>query len=232
MLSSAGPRLRSDIITPLQADFLRRFFAASFGPRFFLTGGTALAGFHFGHRLSDDLDLFTLSDEALPDSDAVVPRIAESVNCRIIRKREAEYFRQFIMEAAEGEGNVLRVDLVRDFGPQYGERVPVEGIIVDSVENIGANKVTAILGRTDAKDFVDLHFILASGFEFEHLFQLAREKDTGLTEFYLAQAMLEARRLTRLPTMLVPVELSALQEQFVGLANMLLDRINPQNIPR
>jgi hypothetical protein len=34
-------------------------------------------------------------------------------------------------------------------------------VIVDALENIGANKITAIFGRTDAKDFVDLYFILS-----------------------------------------------------------------------
>jgi len=229
MLSNVGPKLHSEIITPLQLDFLQKFFAASFGPAFFLTGGTALAGFYFGHRLSDDLDLFTQDDTALPAVDSVVPRIAEELQCRITHSRRAEYFRQFVMVSAMDEGNIVRIDLVRDFGPQYGSRGTVEGIRIDSVENIGANKVTAILGRTDTKDFVDLHFILKSGFEFEHLFQLAKEKDTGLTEFYLAQAMLEVRRLTRLPIMRAQLELPELQAQFVDLANALLDRINPQN---
>lgn len=229
MRSNVGPKLHSDIITSVQLDFLRRFFAASVGPVFFLTGGTALAGFHFGHRLSDDLDLFTQDDLALPTADSVVPRIAEALHCQITHVRRAEYFRQFILESPSAEGGLIRVDLVRDFGPQYGERVTVEGIRVDSVENIGANKLTAILGRTDAKDFVDLHFILASGFEFDYLFQLAKEKDTGLTEFYLAQAMLEVRYLNRLPIMRVPLELSDLRAQFVELANRLLDRIDPKN---
>lgn len=226
---NVGPSLHSDVLTPVQLAFLRRFFAASAAPSFFLTGGTSLAGFYFGHRLSDDLDLFTLDDMALPEAEVVVNQIAESLNLQNARSRRFEYFRQFIFEPADAEGAALRIDLVRDFGPQYGERVAVEGIIVDSVQNIAANKVTAILGRTEAKDFVDLHFILKTGFEFDRLFQLAKEKDTGLTEFYLAQALLEVRRLTRLPIMRVPFDLSEMQSQFVNLANNLLDRINPQN---
>ena len=232
MPSGVGrPKLHSDIVTPLQLDFLRRFFAASFGPAFFLTGGTALAGFYFGHRLSDDLDLFTVADEVLPLTDAVVPRLAEMLDCEVVQKREAEYFRQYVLEPRRGEGGMVRLDLVRDFGPQYGERQAVAEITVDAIENIGANKLTAILGRTDAKDFVDLHFILKSGLDFDHLFRLAKEKDLGLTEFYLAQAMLEVRRFTRLPAMRAPLELPELQAQFTDLANALLDRLNPGKHP-
>jgi hypothetical protein len=116
-----------------------------------------------------------------------------------------------------------------DFGPQYGEHISIDGITVDSILNIGANKITAILGRTEAKDFVDLHFILAGGYDFDTLFDLAKEKDTGLNEFYLAQAMLEVRRLRRLPVMRAHLELNDLQVEFTDLANSLLDRINPQN---
>ena len=47
--------------------------------------------------------------------------------------------------------------------PGYGELETVQGIIVDAIENIGANKVTAIFGRTVSKDFVDLYFILQTG---------------------------------------------------------------------
>ncbi|HOU15285.1 MAG TPA: hypothetical protein PKZ84_19435 [Anaerolineae bacterium] len=39
-------------LSPLQADFLARFFATDTGQRFFLTGGTALAAFYLHHRNS------------------------------------------------------------------------------------------------------------------------------------------------------------------------------------
>ncbi len=54
------PQFVEGILTPLQQDFLVRFFAVPVGQRFWLTGGTALAAFYFHHRVSDDLDLFTL----------------------------------------------------------------------------------------------------------------------------------------------------------------------------
>ena len=106
MLSNVGPGLHRDILTSLQFEFLRRFFAASFAPAFFLTGGTALAGFHFGHRLSDDLDLFTQDDTALPAADPVVPRIAEALQCQITYARRAEYFRQFIMKSTRDDDDI------------------------------------------------------------------------------------------------------------------------------
>ena len=57
--------MTSQWLTPLQAAFLTRFFSTDTGQLFFLTGGTALAAYHLHHRLSVDLDLFTLDDLAL-----------------------------------------------------------------------------------------------------------------------------------------------------------------------
>jgi hypothetical protein len=49
--------LETSKLSALQKDFLNAFFTRE--DRFFLTGGAALAGFHLGHRETDDLDLFT-----------------------------------------------------------------------------------------------------------------------------------------------------------------------------
>ena len=82
--------MTNELLTPLQAAFLERFFASQVGQRFFLTGGTALAAFHLHHRRSEDLDLFTLDDLALREADILVRRIAAQLSCRIGRARQTE----------------------------------------------------------------------------------------------------------------------------------------------
>jgi predicted nucleotidyltransferase component of viral defense system len=67
-------------LTPLQAAFLTRFFATDSGQLFFLTGGTALAAFYLHHRLSVDLDLFTLDDLALQETDVLIPQLAAELS--------------------------------------------------------------------------------------------------------------------------------------------------------
>ena len=106
------PKLHSGILNPRQVIFLQQFFASSIGPRFFLTGGTALAGFYFGHRLSEDLDLFTVADDVLVAADPLVSHIADNLGYTLVNKRETEFFRQFILEARKESGEALRVDLV------------------------------------------------------------------------------------------------------------------------
>lgn len=222
--------MANDFLTPMQYTFLQRFFNTDVGQRFFLTGGTALAAFHLHHRLSDDLDLFTLDDDALIGVDHQIEEIAFQLDWDIVRARRAEHFRQFHfarVPQSDEMGTSLQVDVVRDFGPQYGQRQLIGGILVDAIENIGTNKITAILGRTDSKDFVDLYFILQAGYGFEELFAMAQQKDLGLLEFYFAGALLQINRLTRLPKMRRPLDLPTLQAFFTSIADEMLDRLNP-----
>jgi hypothetical protein len=116
---------------------------------------------------------------------------------------------------------------VRDIAAQFGEHRRIDSVIVDALENIGANKVNAIFGRTDVKDFVDLYVILKAGLELFDLIEMAKQKDAGLTEFYLAGMMRQVRELNRLPRMLKPIDLDTLKEFYLRLADDLLRRAKP-----
>jgi len=217
-------------LTPLQKAFLDRFFGRTVGQAFFLTGGTALAAFYLHHRQSVDLDIFTLDDLALTEAVRLLPALVEELGWEIRQARHTEHFHRFLLGGLEGD--LLQADLVRDFGPQFGEHRRVGPVIVDSLENIAANKLTAILGRTEPKDFVDLYFILRSGLSFERLLEMGRQKDTGMAPFYLAGALLQVRRLPPLPPTTPPVDQDALETFFVNLANRLLDQSRPMIDPR
>jgi len=211
--------------TPLQSEFLAHFFATDTGQDFFLTGGTALAAFHLHHRVSVDLDLFTLDDLALREGEVLVPQLAADLKCHVARARRTEHYYEFLLEP--GEGQALKVDLVRDVGPQYGEHIKVGDVIVDSVENIGANKLTAILGRTEPKDFVDLYFILRAGYDFDDLLEKAKTKDLGLQPFFMAGSLLQVRQFRHLPNTMPPLALPELQAFIISLADRLLDQSRP-----
>src|SRR6185503_16013293 len=61
-------------LTPLQQDLLLGFFAHP--SPFFLTGGAALVGFHFGHRTTEDLDFFALPGADLEAGARIVGAVA------------------------------------------------------------------------------------------------------------------------------------------------------------
>lgn len=213
----------------LQDLFLTSFFSSPLAPAFYLTGGTALARFYFHHRESLDLDLFT--NDPKQDFDAVnrtILGILASMDLRISSQVSTGTFLQYIvMDVA---GVPLKIDVVKDVPVHFG-MVQLEDLIrVDSLENIGSNKVLAVFGRTDAKDFIDLYWILHhTPLTFEHLFQSAKQKDLGLSELYLAHALENVSRIRLFPRMLAPLPWDDIKVYFQEMARTLLLRIKPDH---
>ncbi len=217
----------SDVLTPLQGRFLRAFFTGDVGSRFFLTGGTALGAFYLHHRLSEDVDLFTTDDDALPLARREMPAIANSLGCQVRSGATTPHFQMFFLESPDAP--TLKIDLVRDTDIQFGARQKIEGVILDAEENIAVNKILSIFGRTESKDFVDLYFLLQAGYDFKQLVALAKQKDTGLTEFWLAGMMREVAKLKHLPIMLKPLTLEELRAFFLELGDREFLDLKPPN---
>lgn len=227
MNSEADFKTAASWLTSLQLNFLEGFFASDVGSAFFLTGGTALSAFHLHHRKSDDLDLFTLEALPLRETEVLIPQLANQLGCRIGQARRTEHFRQYFLESENNPP--LKIDLVQDFGPQFGEHLRFNHIVIDSLENIAANKITAILGRTEPKDFVDLAFILQAGYDFDELLVKAKQKDLGMEGFFLAGALLQVRNLHYLPETYPPITPEQLQQVIIPLANGLIDSARPMD---
>ncbi len=215
------------IITPIQENFLKAFFDSSLATFFFLTGGTALAEYYLKHRKSEDLDLFTLDQKLKFDFvNAEVLKIAKSLNFKIINQVSTGTYLQFIFK---GHADILKVDLVKDVPVQFGKIKNIRGVFIDSIENIAVNKLLAIFGRTDAKDFIDLYFLFKEKkFEFDDLYIKAKKKDVGLNEFYLANMLAEAEGLGEFPEVFKPLDKRVLKKFFLDLSQALFKKIKPQ----
>ena len=110
----------------------------------------------------------------------------------------------------------------------FGVLVNRDGIQLDSLENIGSNKILAIFGRTDAKDFIDLYWILQhTALKFDDLYRQAHEKDLGLSELYLAYALQNIEKIRLFPRMIQPLPWEDVKAFFQALARELLHRIKP-----
>ena len=211
----------------LQDRFLERFFAGPQREHFYLTGGTALARFYFHHRESLDLDLFTNDfEQDFARVNQAVLGILHTLKLQITSQVVTDTFIQYIV--TEAAGTTLKVDLVKDVPVHFGPLVESNGIRLDSLENIGSNKILAIFGRTDAKDFVDLYWILQyTALKFDDLYLQAREKDLGLSELYLAYALQNVERIRLFPRMLQPLPWEDMKAFFQAMARELLSRIKP-----
>jgi predicted nucleotidyltransferase component of viral defense system len=168
-------------LSSLQNDFLREFFGRE--NRFYLTGGAALVGFYFGHRKTHDLDLFTLENE-IENGFAIAKDVARALGASVEAIQTAPDFRRLLVNRGD---EAVVVDLVREYVFQLEtEKREINGIRVDSPEEILANKLCALLSRSEIRDLVDARELEKAGFNLENALSAARQKDTGLTAAQLA----------------------------------------------
>jgi hypothetical protein len=129
---------------------------------FHLTGGTALGRFYLDHRNSEDIDLFTNQDPGFTQAAA---------NLRTILKNEFNtsddkviLYPDYIRIWVPGKED-LKIEMVNDVPERWGSPIFAGTIPVDTVGNILANKLTALLSRDEPKDVFDI-VTIASSFSF------------------------------------------------------------------
>lgn len=188
----------SNACTPLKRDFLRLWFAQE--QRFFLTGGSALGLFYLDHRRSYDLDLFTSEEVEGKELQNLVLRVATGIgaDCQILRT--APDFHRFRL--VRGEEREL-VDVVVDRAPQLDQqKASFDGIRVDTLREIIANKLTTLLSRSEVKDVVDLYFLEQAGHDILAAVPDAKAKDGGWDPAVVSM-LLDGLDTTELPPWLL-----------------------------
>lgn len=211
----------SQVLNQLQSDLLAPFFNLPLADRFVLTGGTALAGFYLHHRLSEDLDLFTLNRDAFEQVSSSVPSLTETLGATCDDRRLSPHLHQVFFSR---ESLQVKMDIVLDADPWFGMPQNLDGIRVDALENIAANKIVALYGRATPRDFVDLYFILnETDLSLDALVEMAKQKDAGLHDFYLASWIhQESPKLRTLPPMLKPLDVRTLRQFGEELARTIM----------
>lgn len=168
-------------LSELQRQFLRVF--ASKTSAFFLTGGAVLCGWVLGHRRTDDLDLFTSDDEAMTQGDRLVRAAAAEIGAAVESVQAHPDFRRYVVHRS---GESMVVDLARDRTPQLYPKVDRDGVPSDTVEEIVANKICALVGRSEIRDLLDLFALERAGFRAEDFVAEAARKDAGVTPATIA----------------------------------------------
>ncbi len=220
MLQSRG------LLTPLQRTFLALFADLPDQDQFYLTGGTALAEFYLGHRLSFDLDLFTGQAELVtPLAYELERRCAEHSLAATVTHRFATYVEYLIGQ----NGATLKVDLALDSPFRFEPPVRSEyGIFVNNYQDLRIDKLLAYYGRAEPRDAIDLYFILQQDRLLSLADQAAR-KDPGFDLYWMAVALDRAEsfpdELDRWPVqMLVPCDPKQIKTTFRELAIELMSR--------
>ncbi len=213
------------ILTPGQRAILEVLGRLPDIQHFYLTGGTALAGFYLGHRLSFDLDLFTPQEDLVqPFSLAVERRIQErGWHVRVTRR-----FSTFVEMVVSVAGEEVRLDFALDTPVRLAPtQSSTYGVPINSLEDLQAEKTLAYYGRTEMRDAVDLYFLLQIAPP-EILFQRAARKDAGFDLYWFAVALQKAEDFPDEPTrwpvkMLQLFEPRRLKERFLALAQEIME---------
>lgn len=218
-------------LLPHQVDILKLFFATDFAKPFFITGGTALSAFYLAHRESKDLDLFSLEPYDGFQLGGVIRDIARAVNAQIATRVQSDTYNEIYLENKE-KGWMQRIDVVWEQPKRFGDVVDVEGVRVDSFENIGSNKILTVFGRLEIKDYIDLYAIVTeTKHTFDELFLLAKQKDLGLNEFSFANIVANAgiEQIETWPRLKTDFDKQGMYAYYTKLVQDLLMKVKPED---
>src|SRR3989338_10923596 len=97
----------------------------------------------------------------------------------VLVKAEHKFLRYKLARSKES----VIVDFVREVVPQISEeKNRFEGITVDTLVDITANKICTVISRAEIKDYIDLYFLGRAGYPLENYIQEAQRKDAGVSQ--------------------------------------------------
>ena len=212
-----------DKFTPNQRTIFAAFAKSNLHKDFYFTGGTALSVFYFNHRESEDLDFFSESDF---DTDPIV-KFMDGIASQLKAKlRTTLLERVRIFELVDSKKNlIIKVDFAHYPFSRLKKGLIAEDVEIDSLEDIGANKLHTILQRTQVKDFADLYFLLKE-YTIWDLLHFSQEKfKVEIDLIWLASGLLKAQSFEYLPKMRKSLSLEQLKSFYKDLAKQLGKRI-------
>jgi hypothetical protein len=168
--------LQKAAIEPHALELLKALQADSMFSGFHLAGGTGLA-LQLGHRLSVDLDLFTVKEF---DQEFYFEYLEKKYNF------SADYRAN---NTLKGSIENVKVDFITHCYELVRPVVSEEFIRLYSKEDIAAMKINAIAGSgTRSKDFVDLYFLLKE-FSVMELLNFYDKKYIQRDEFHVLKSL-------------------------------------------
>jgi hypothetical protein len=162
----------------LQRDVTRAALGALDGTRFALAGSGAIREHGIIDRPTQDIDLFTSDLDASHFDTAVGSVVDElrSTGHMVDELRRAEQFARLHVTTAEGR--FVEIDMGVD--SREGDPVTLSVGPVLSLDDAVGNKVSALYSRAEARDYLDVDSIRASGkFTDAELIAAARDRDLG-----------------------------------------------------
>ncbi|MBT9171417.1 MAG: hypothetical protein DDT18_01792 [Actinobacteria bacterium] len=164
-------------LTPTQKQVIDLFKKSPLKNQFYWTGGTLLAVLYLHHRQSKDLDFFSNTRFSSEQLIGFINQIKKTLKISKIEQKKIFDRYEFFLDNKDE----LRIEFVFYEHPKLKPRKKWQGIWVDSLEDIAANKTMAFFDRNDPKDLCDIYFLLTKKkFDVKQLLKLV-EKKFGLS---------------------------------------------------
>jgi len=189
---------------------------------YYLSGGTALAEYYFSHRFSEDLDFFS-SDRADPSSlRSHVDELAKAIDVREVRYERLHDRNLFFLKKGSDE---LKLEFTCYPFQRISPLREIDSCRIDSLSDLAANKLMAMLDRFDPKDFVDLYFILQDRSILDVRVDAERKFGVKIDPLFIGSEMAKVSRIVALPKMIIPLEIAELKKFFSAQAILLRKEI-------
>lgn len=183
-----GPKTHNKIPQELKI-LIDEFFSLRNWEGLYLTGGTCLSEYYFGHRLSEDIDLFTQDKLLLQEAKIFLSDPENFRSGTITKIRETPYISQFHYRKKKSE-RIVKVDLVLDMPQRISSPLPIGHVWVDNLDDILSNKMGCMISRNEVKDYLDLFYLIpASHLTTKELMTIGLIKEGGLDPLILARQM-------------------------------------------
>lgn len=209
--------LHEEVLAPATARVFARLGGQPELGGFYLAGGTG-AALQMGHRVSEDLDLFT----ERPWRWETIDRALAACGRLVVDRQEPGTF--------VGSVDAVRVSLFHYAHTLLEEPIPSgRGLLVAGLLDIGCMKLVALAQRGSRKDFVDVYHLGQAGIPVRDLVRGLRRKMPG-TEYNLVHllrglAYFEEAEGEPDPVMLAPYDWRVVREYCANQAMTLLDEI-------
>jgi Nucleotidyl transferase AbiEii toxin, Type IV TA system len=194
-------------VDPFHERLARLALRAGAGHGFCLAGGYAVQAHGFVDRISKDVDLFTteaaVADFAIAQVDVVDALRGDGLVVTVERDGPT-FARLAVADPVCGYASTI------ELGVDWRAYPPVQmdiGPVLHPADAV-ANKLCALYGRAEVRDYIDVHGVLQDGrYAGDELLRLAIDHDPGFDPALFADALRAVRRFP--PSAFEPYELSA-----------------------
>ena len=174
--------LQYTAVIPATLELLKHLMLKKSLADFNLVGGTSLA-LQLGHRLSVDLDFFTLNDF---ETIEIVTELQNELRFDIVQQKQNSLILN--VEYPTNSNLFIKVDILKYPYPLINSIIEIDGIRLLSIEDIIPMKLSAIANRGAKKDFYDIYFLLNS-MSIKEMLNLFSMKFPNINHFHLLKSL-------------------------------------------